>query len=232
MVEPRAYPPFHIDAAAEALETIGPRITSLASVLNGYRPDEAGPRADLVWLRDEAGNVWSIGVTQRDLEFKFEVFSLSIETNAALQARIETAHPISVPDDAPIWLRAAAAAPRAAPTPPKSFERFPFEVFQTAVLRRAEFTVGDVDVGPTFGENPNSQSAAVPTSVPIGAEAYCVVSVALLFTGSKGERLLIGNDWLPFNLIVTQHPGMIDDYVSACEAVDVREYAQLLRDQG
>ncbi|WP_353230973.1 hypothetical protein [Novosphingobium sp.] len=228
MTEQRTYPPFHIDADADALTAIGVGIASIVPMLNRYQPDHAGPRAELVWIKDSAGTAWAITANQRDLEFKFEVFSLSIENEAALKTRIETGNPLPLPDDAPDWLRTIAAVPRMAPVPPADLQPPPFQICRTDVLRRAEFIMSDVHIEEALGENPNLQTAAVPENVPSNADACCIVSVALLFTGLEGQRLLVGVDWFPLNLIMTAHPDAIDDYTADCEMIEICEYAEML----
>jgi hypothetical protein len=54
----------------------------------GYAVERVGEGASLVWVRDRFGEVWAISVDQRDLQFKFEVFTLAIESFDAMEARI------------------------------------------------------------------------------------------------------------------------------------------------
>jgi hypothetical protein len=74
----RRFPPFEIEAAPVTFAAIRNRLTGLA----------LGGRHGTDWLRDVAGNVYPIHVNQRDLEFKFEVFSLAIPTTSALAEQI------------------------------------------------------------------------------------------------------------------------------------------------
>jgi hypothetical protein len=57
MTEPRAYPPFHLGINASELEALGRGLHSYAPVRDDYSPDEAGPRADMVWLKSGDGTV-------------------------------------------------------------------------------------------------------------------------------------------------------------------------------
>jgi hypothetical protein len=229
MTGQRIYPPFHIDADAEALGALGQGITSLVPVFNHYQSDDGVPRAHTVWVKDNVGTNWAIGVHQRDLEFKFEVFSLTIENEAALKARIETGSSIAPPSDAQAFLAQAAIAPRVAPVAPEDFQPLPFKLSQVYVLRRAEFILSDVDLEATLGENPVLQTAAMPKAVPSNVEAYCIVSVGLLMTGLEGQRLLVGVDWFPFDLIMSTDSDFTDSYTAACEMIDINAYAEMLR---
>jgi hypothetical protein len=101
-------------------------------------------------------------------------------------------------------------------------------MWRTQVLRRAEFIVEDAAVEGTFGNNPNAQSASRPDSVPVEASASCEVAAGVLFTGSDGRRLLIGVDWLPMNLVISDVATEIDAYLEPCDAVDLSVYLERL----
>ena len=181
----------------------------------------------MLWLKGDEGQIWAIGVDSRDLEFKFEVFSLAMETQATLAQRVETTPPIKLPADVPEWMRQMAAQPRVAPMPPEIFKPWPLRSWGVDVLRRAEWVIGDLQPPPpTFGDNPVAQNASKPGEVPPEAWAACDVAVGLLFTDPERRRFLIGVDWMPLNMIVTEDAATIDDYVAACEAIDVAAYVQ------
>ena len=113
------------------------------------------------------------------------------------------------------------------PPPPKApsdFKPWPYASWQTDVLRRAEFIVEDTEVGPTFGNNPNVQSASRPGAVPAKAAAFCEVAAGLLFTGRDGRRLLMAVDWSPMMLLLSENTAVIDDYLASCETVDLDVY--------
>jgi hypothetical protein len=48
----------------------------------------------------------------------------------------------------------------------------------------------------------------------------------LLFTDPEHRRFLIGVDWLPLNMVVTIDAAAIDEYVAACEAIELATYVQ------
>lgn len=216
----RRFDAFELQASAADL-------LSLRDGLVGFATDQLGPRTSLLWLKGGAGQIWAIGVDSRDLEFKFEVFTLAMETQAALTHRVETAPPIQFPSDAPEWIRLLAAQPRVAPTPPNNFEPWPLRSWRVDVLRRAEYIVGDIQPPPpTLGDNPVAQNAAKPGEVPPEAWATCDVAVGLLFTASDHQRFLIGVDWMPLSMVVTKDTAMIDQYIAPCEVVELSAYVQ------
>ena len=68
-----------------------------------------------------------------------------------------------------------------------------------------------------LGSGPsNAQDAVKPGCVPGEAIASAQVDAALLFVGERG-RLLIGADWMPLNMVVTQQEHKITDYLQCCE---------------
>jgi len=95
-------------------------------------------------------------------------------------------------------------------------------------LRRAEYIIDNVDPGPTFGNNPSMQAPSRPGHVPPEASAYCEVAVGLLFTHGNSKQLLVGVDWMPFNMIVTDDVHEIDEYLHPCERVPLKDYASRL----
>lgn len=189
----RCYSPFEIDAANDTLAALGSCLTGLAV------GDRFGPH----WLRDTDGTCYPIYVSQRDLEFKFEVFSLAIPTLSALATR--------------------------APQPPEHFDAWPFARWTVGVLRRTEFIIEDSDIQDTFGEAPNVQSAVPPGQEPEVASAACEVAVGIVFTAEDGAQLLIGVDRMPFNTIVTQDAVEIDGFRQCCEIVELAEYVKRIR---
>jgi hypothetical protein len=218
---PHQFPPFELQAARPAL-------LALQNHVAGYAIERMGKGASLVWVRSHSGQLWVIGVDQRDLQFKFEVFTLGIETIEATQARIAAWKPPQLPADMPDLLRKLVSTRPEPPRPPAEFQPWPFDSWRVEVLRRAEYIVEDVDPGPTFGDNSNAQSAGKPGQVPPGTSASCDVAVALLFTAAAGRRLLIAADWFPFSMVVTQADREIDDYLAPCERLPAEEYAARL----
>jgi hypothetical protein len=205
--------------------------TSLASLrtdVAAYSMVRGGSATFAVWLKCKDGRVLFMGVDQREPLPMFEVFTLAIATMDELKARWRDWKPPTLPDDMPEPFRTFVTARPAAPTAPADFEPWPFDQWQTQVLRRAEFIVEDVPIGGAFGNNPNMQSAARPMSVPPEASASCEVAAGVLFTGANGKRLLIGVDWMPENMVVTDTPAKIDQYLQPCERVELTTYLERL----
>jgi hypothetical protein len=211
------YPPFELQADREALGAIANGIT-------GMKVEGAGGRINSIWIRDSSGRTWLVAVDQRDLRFKFEVFALGIISIEQLHTRWRDWKPPVIPPDMPEPFRSFMSTRPPEPVAPEVFDNWPLATQRVEVLRRAEFIVEDVDVGPTVGDNPIVQSAARPGQVPKEASASCEVAVGLLFHGQGNERLLLAADWLPMTLMMTQEAGKIDEFVVACQRVDLRAY--------
>lgn len=217
-MSPVVYPPFELQADREAL-------TALLGGMEGYKVEALGGRTGGLWLRDREGRDWLVAVDQRDLRFKFEVFALGMMSIGQMRERWRNWKAPTIPRDMPEPFRSLMATRPPEPVAPVAYDDWPLEADRVEVLRRAEFIVEDVDVGPTFGDNPNAQSAAAPGQVPHEASASCVVAVGLLFSGRDG-RLLIAADWMPMDLIVTQEAGKIDEFTAACQRVELRAYME------
>ena len=211
MSGPRAYTPFEIDAGPGALAAIDAGIVSFAPIFDTDRTHEAEPRASMVWLKDGKGELWAVYVNQRDLEFKFEVFSLTIRSEAALRAML------------------GAGFRGMAPPQSAEFRLLPFDLSRTDILRRVEYIDCATEIGDALGENPIWQSAIPPSNNPKSVDAYCNVVIGIIFSGPCGERLLVAADWFPFDMIVTDNPAYIDEFFVSCEPIPVSDYAEVLR---
>lgn len=206
------------------LQAFRPALLALESGIEGYAIVGAGKNISLVWIR-ASGRIWAIGIDERELQSTFEVFPLAIESFEAVQARVAAWQPPVLPADTPEAVRHLMSMRPEPLKRPTDFQPWPLSNWRVEVLRRAEYIIENVDPGPTFGENPNAQAAARPGNVPAAASASCEVAVALLFTDDAGKRLLIGADWMPFNMVVTQDARTIDDYLLPCERSAARAYA-------
>lgn len=214
---PIIYPPFELQAGRSALASLGDGIAS-------FKVERHGTSIGGVWLRDAGGRDWLVAVDQRDVRPMFEVFTLGIESIDELRARWREWKAPVVPSDMPEPLRQMMTTRPSQPVAPTDFRPWPFKTIRIDVLRRAEFIVEGVDVAGTVGDHPNSQSADVPGHVPDEASALCEVAVGLLFTDESGQRLLIGVDWMPMNLVITQEAATIDAYLSPCERIGLSAY--------
>lgn len=210
------FPPFELQANTSALR-------NLTSGLSGWRVERMGDSASNVWLRTSDGAIWLIGVDQRDLRPMFEVFTLGMLSLSDLHERWERWEPPVVPEGAPQDFRHLLTTRPAAPVAPRDFEPWPLQSWRTDVVRRAEFIVEGGDVGPTFGNNPNTQSAARPGAVPPSASAFCEVAAGVLFSG-EGRRLLLAVDWMPMNMLVVQDAAEISAFLAECELVSMADY--------
>jgi hypothetical protein len=165
-----------------------------------------------------------MSVDGRDALPMFEVFTLRLATLKELQDRWHDWKAPPLPADMPDQLRALMTTKPPMPASPTIFDTWPFPSWRTQVLRRAEFIIENVPVADTVGDHPNSQSASRPMAVPAEASASCEVTVGLLFTGPDGRRLLMGVDWMPYSMVVTDQSEEIDEYLAPCEATDLDVY--------
>lgn len=215
------FPSFELQANGEALR-------HLAGGIAGWRAERmGGDRAANVWIRCGDGTMWFIGVDQRAVRRMFEVFTLDIVSIEELQERWARWEPPALPPDVPEGFRRLITTRPPRPEAPVDLNSWPFASWRTDVLRRAEFIVEGA-AGPTFGENPNSQSAVRPGQVPDDASAFCEVAAGMLFTSGRGEKMLMAVDWMPMQMIVSQDTQQIDAYLADCEQIPLAEYIQRL----
>lgn len=213
---PIEFPPFELQASPSALR-------HLNSGLIGWRVERVGKRVSNVWLKDSNGAIWLVGVDQRDVRPMFEVFTLGMLGMSELHEQWERWEAPVLPEGVPEGLRQLLTTRPAAPVAPTQFDAWPLRSWQTEVVRRAEFIIEDAQVGPTFGSNPNSQSAARPGAVPPSASASCEVAAGVLFTGDD-RRLLLAVDWLPMNMLILQDAAEISAFLADCELVGMADY--------
>lgn len=213
---PVEFPPFELQASTSALQ-------QLTSDISGWRVERVGNIASSVWLRSSDGATWLLGVDQREVRPMFEVFTLGMLSMSELHERWERWEPPVLPKEVPEGFRQLLTTRPAAPIAPTDFTPWPLRSWRTEVLRRAEFIVEGGDVGPTFGNNPNSQSAARPRGVPRNASAFCEVAAGVLFT-SESRSLLLAVDWMPMNMLISQDAAEIRAFVTDCELVSMADY--------
>lgn len=213
---PVEFPPFELRASTSALQ-------QLTSGISSWRVERLGNTASNVWLRNSDGATWLLGVDQRDVQPMFEVFTLAMLSISELHARWKQWKPSVLPEGVPEWLEQLLTTRPAEPVEPTDFEPWPLRSWRTQVVRRAEFIVESGDFGPTFGNNPKSQSSARPRQVPRSASAFCEVAAGVLFT-SEGHSLLLAVDWMPMNLLVLEDAAKIRAFVADCELVSMVEY--------
>lgn len=213
---PVEFPPFGLQASTPALQ-------KLTSEISGWRFERAGKMVSDVWLRTSDGATWLLTVDQRELRPMFEVFTLCMLSMGDLHARWEQWEPPVLPVNVPEEYRQLLASRPAAPTVPTDFEPWPLRSWQTHVVRRVEFVVEGVNVGPTFGNSPSSQNATRPRNVPHSASAFCEVDAGFLFT-SGARSLLMAVDWMPMSMLVSQNTAEIKAFLDDCELVSMADY--------
>ncbi|WP_445190796.1 hypothetical protein ACT009_09165 [Sphingomonas sp. Tas61C01] len=213
---PAEFPPFDLQASKSTL-------LHLTSGISGWRVERLGSRILNVWLKASDGTTLLVGVDQRDVRPLFEIFTLSLLSISELNERWKHWKPPTSFKGFPDGLRTLLTTRPAAPVEPTEFEPWPLRSWRTEVARRAEFIVEGANVGPTFGSNPNSQSAAPPQAVPHDASASCDVAAGVLFTG-EDRQLLLAVDWMPMNMLVSEDPAEITAFSKGCELVSMADY--------
>ena len=177
---PVEFPSFELQASTSALQ-------QLTSSIEGWRVERIGNSVSNIWLRTVDGATWLLGVDQHDVRPMFEVFTLGMLSMSELQERWESRTPPPLPKEVLEPLRKLITTRPPAPVAPTDFEPWPLHKWRTDIVRRAEFIVEGAEAGPTFGNNPNSQSASRPGAVPPEASAFCEVAVGVLFTSGKPQ---------------------------------------------
>lgn len=213
---PVEFAPFELQASTLALR-------QLTNGISGWRVERRGKMVSAVWLRTSDGTIWLLDVNQRDVRPMFEVFTLGMLSMSELRGRWERWKPPVLPAGVPDALRQLLTTRPAAPVAPTAFEAWPLRSWRTQVVRRTEFIVERADVGPTFGDNPNSQGAARPREVPRDASAFCEVAAGVLFT-SEAYSVLLAVDWMPMNMLILQDLPDIQAFIADCELVDMADY--------
>ena len=216
----RQYPSFEIEANQAAYAALRSDLFQIS----------LGDARDQAWLRDTQGNTFAVHVSERDLEFKFEVFSLAIPSLSELTERATAWKPPVLDERMDERLRTLFSNRPSIPAPPDTFQPWPFAHWRTDVLRRVEFIIEDVPAEGALGSGPhNMQSGGPPGAVPAEASAACEVAVGLLFTGAKKDRLLLAVDWMPFSMVVSQDQDVIEQYIGSCEAIEIGHYIDILK---
>lgn len=185
----RRYPAFELEFGEAAYGALKNRVSAIS----------VGDRHEATWLRDVDGNTFAINVNQRDLEFKFEVFSLAIE---------------HLPETT--GLREFAAWP---------FRSWRTEVLRRDERIVEDVVVeGAFGEGPH-----SLQSAEPPGAPTTNESAACEVAAGFLFTGPDDHQLLIAVDWMPFWMITSQDQEDIRRFTADCEFVGLDDYAKTYR---
>jgi hypothetical protein len=211
------YSAFELQAGRATLEALSERLA-------GYFLVTFGRSVPAVWLQLSNGEALFLTVAQRDLQFKFEVFTLRLATMAELQRICDDWVAPMVGEEMPALVKAMMTTRPSLPVLPIEFEPWPFRSWRTEVVRRAESIVEVAAAVPAFGENPNFQSASKPGSVPQDALASCEVAAGLMFTGLDRKRVLVAVDWIPMNIVFSTDEGLIDAFVEHCDLIPLDDY--------
>lgn len=211
---PIVFPPFELQAS-------GPALRSLASGIAGYAIYVTGKDVASGWIKTHDERVWFVTADSRDLQFKFEVFTLDIASPKDLRARVDAWKPPTIHDDIPQEFRQVLRTRPVVPEPPKTFEPWRSRNGCHVVLRQ-EFIIDEAAAVPTIGDHPVMQSGG--RVVPANASAVCRIAAGVVFEGENGERLLIAVDWNPSILVWTSDATRVDQYLADCTLVPLVDY--------
>lgn len=210
--------PVQIRASAETLTSLAQRVTGF---LVEESPEGSGD-VSAVWL--QADQLYLVSVDILGLAFKFEIFTLVVNTPAEMLS-IMQAH---APYVEKAWAEMKAAGipvpPRTspvAPAPAGELIQWPFRSWRLDVLRRMEFLVGLEHLPDTADAFDRYFASLGPGEVPVGSEHVCLADVGLLFTSQEGARLLIVADGTPGCMKVTNDEEVVQSYLRRCIVVPV-----------
>lgn len=203
-------------------------LTALTGAITRYRVERfPGERDDVsaVWI--EADQLYLMTVDIVGLAFKFEVFTLVVQTPAAALAAME-ANRLSMERS---WAQIRASgialptlAPPAEPTPAGMLEEWPFRSWRLDILKRMEFIVGPEHL-PDIGEGLEAYFQRLrPGQAPPGSEHICLTAIGLLFTSEDGRRFLIASDGMPGFMKVTHEGDVVQSYLRQCIVVPAADY--------
>jgi len=188
-----------IEAKPETIKAEAGDLRSLASALTGYTVSTDHGRISALWLW--RGDQAPLLVTSdgRDIVFKFEVFTLAIQTP----------HSPSLPESE------QEAAGHAV--------KWPFSEWQVDVLWIRDWS-SPIEALPE--EWHDDSEARLFGEVPAGAKHACLVAKALLFTGSDGCRLIIDQGEVPLDLYATTDPEFINQAISGAMLMPLDLYLE------
>ena len=214
--------PVKLRARPQALLALGQGITR-------FRVEELpGGRGDVsaVWL--QADQLYLASVDILGLAFKFEVFTLMLNTPAEMLAIMQANRPEVEKAWAELSGGGLAIPPMDAPVEPAptgELTEWPFRSWRLEVLQRMEFIVGFEHL-PETADAVQGYLRSLPAGVaPEGSEQTCLTDIGLLFTSDEGKRFLIVADGMPGWMRVTDEEDAVQDYLRQCIVIPVEEYA-------
>jgi len=203
-------------------------LLALAAGISGYRVEEIpGGSGDVCALWFQADQLYLVSVDTLGLAFKFEVFTLAINTPAEMLSIMQA----NAPDTDRAWaeIREAGiplpmAGPPVEPAPAGPLAPWPFRAWRLDVLKRREYIVSP-EYLPSTAEAMDQYLASLgPDEAPAGSEHSCLTAIGLLFTSHDGRRLLIVADGMPGLMRVTNEEEIVQSYLRQCIAVSASDY--------
>ncbi|WP_439567258.1 hypothetical protein [Sphingopyxis sp.] len=203
-----------------------PRVLrSLAQDITCFRVEELpGGSGDVTAVWFQADQLYLVSVDILGLAFKFEVFTLVVNTPAEMLSIMQA----NVPQMEQAWTEMKVAdiaippmGPPVEPAPADGLTKWPFRSWCLDVLRRKQFTVGLEHLPETADALESYFSSLRPGEAPVGSEHTCLTDVGLLFTSEEGERFLVVADGMPGCMRVTDDEEVVQAYLRQCIVVPV-----------
>lgn len=186
-----------IEAEPELLDAEVNDLRSLATALTGYTVSIDHERIFELWLWRGDQPPLLVTSDSRDIVFKFEVFTLAIQSPSRAQRASEQQEAAKCAID---W---------------------PFLEWQVDVLWIRDWSA-PLEVMPD-GWHTSSEAQRFG-AVPLGADHTCLVAKALLFTEANGQRLIVDQGEMPLELYVMTDSQLIDHGLSGAMPMPLDDY--------
>ncbi|HET6407091.1 MAG TPA: hypothetical protein VFG14_04360 [Chthoniobacteraceae bacterium] len=218
--------PVELRASPEALLALSKSIT-------GFRVEELpGGRGDVSAVWFQADQLYLVSVDTLGLAFKFEVFTLIVNTPAQMLGVMQA----NAPQMEKAWaeMRAAGLAiplmgPPVEPSPAGGLAEWPFRSWRLDILKRVEFIVGPEHLPETADAVQEYFQSLPPGVAPAGSEHTCLTAIGLLFTSDDGGRFLVVSDGMPGWMRVSNEEEVVQSYLRECVVVPAAAYTTTLR---
>lgn len=203
-------------------------LLALSQKITGFRVEELpGGRGDVSAVWFQADQLYVVSVDILELAFKFEVFTLVVQTPAQVLAVMQANAP-QMKQRLAEWREAgipiSSIGPPAEPAPAGELAEWPFRSWRLDVLKRKEFIVGLEHLPKTADGVQEYFQSLAPGLAPDGSEHTCLTAIGLLFTGDDGGRLLIVADGMPGWMRVSDEEEVVQSYLRQCIVVPAAEY--------
>lgn len=212
-----------IIALPEKIEASDGDLRSLSDSLIGYGVSKHRDKIWGVWLLRRDMLPLLVVSDSRDIVFKFEAFTLALRTaQTVLLGAIENSSRMSdtITQLGQIGSVVLPSQPLPEHLEPDETYPWPFTDWRVEVLWELDWTIPIERVSDEWWAKPDTKFGAFPAN----ADHICMVAKSLLFTGTDGSQLLIGQGEMPLDLLVTSDRATIVTATIGTLAVAVDRY--------